>query len=61
MIVFEKTRQLSRRVPFQRALAGRGLRLVEAPEPIRYQLVEEVSDDGPLYFMRKEWDFTQLG
>jgi hypothetical protein len=53
MIVFEKTRQLARRVPFQRALAERGLQLVEAPEPIRYQLVEEVADDGPFYFMQK--------
>ena len=54
MIVFEKTRQLARRVPFQRALAGRGLQLVEAPEPIRYRLVEEVADDGPLYLLKKE-------
>ena len=44
MIVFEKTRQLARRVPFQRALATRGLQLAEAPELIRYQLVEEVAD-----------------
>jgi SAM-dependent methyltransferase len=51
MIVFEKTRQLARRVPFQRALAGRGLQLVEAPEPIRYQLVEEIADDGPFYLL----------
>ncbi|MCX5727991.1 MAG: hypothetical protein NTZ28_03990, partial [Nitrospirae bacterium] len=51
MIVFEKTRQLARRVPFQRALAGRGLQLVEAPEPIRYQLVEEIADDGPFYVL----------
>jgi SAM-dependent methyltransferase len=51
MIVFEKTRQLARRVPLQRALAGRGLQLVEAPEPIRYQLVEEISDDGPFYLL----------
>jgi SAM-dependent methyltransferase len=53
MIVFEKTRQLGRRVPFQRALAARDLRLVEQPELIRYQLVEEVVDDGPLYLLRK--------
>jgi hypothetical protein len=53
MIVFEKTRQLARRVPFQRALAGRGFELAEAPKPIRYQLVEEVVDDGPFYFMQK--------
>jgi SAM-dependent methyltransferase len=53
MIVFEKTRQLARRVPFQRALAERGLQLVEAPEPIRYQLVEEIADDGPFYMLEK--------
>ena len=53
MILFEKTRQLARRVPFQRALAGRGLSLVEAPEPIRYQEVEDITDDGPLYHVQK--------
>jgi SAM-dependent methyltransferase len=53
MIVFEKTRQLARRVPFQRALEGRGMRLIEAPELIRYRLVEEVVDDGPFYVLRK--------
>ncbi|HEU4685200.1 MAG TPA: methyltransferase domain-containing protein [Nitrospira sp.] len=53
MIVFEKTRQLSRRVPFQRALAARGLSLMEPPVPLRYHLVEEVSDDGPLYVVRR--------
>jgi SAM-dependent methyltransferase len=53
MIVFEKTRQLARRVPFQRALAARGFRLLEVPEPIRYQLVEEVVDDGPFYVLWK--------
>jgi tRNA G46 methylase TrmB len=52
MIVFEKTRQLARRVPFQRALAGRGLKLVEQPESIRYQLIEEVADDGPFYLLQ---------
>jgi len=56
MIVFEKTRQLARRVPFQRALATRGLHLLEVPEPIRYQLVEEVVDDGPFYVLRKGSD-----
>ena len=53
MIVFEKTRQLARRVPFQRALAGRGLQLTAAPEPIRYRVVEEMTDDGPFYFVQK--------
>ena len=53
LIVFEKTRQLARRVPFQRALAGRDFHLTEAPVPIRYQLVEETVDDGPLYVMQK--------
>lgn len=62
VIVFEKTRQLARRIPFQRALAARGLQLIEQPEPIRYRVVEEVADDGPLYVMQKgnglsvDWD-----
>lgn len=51
MIVFEKTRQLARRVPLQRAFAARGLRPAEEPEPVRYRLVEEVADDGPLYVL----------
>ena len=54
LIVFEKTRQLARRVPFQRALAARGLVLIEQPEPIRYLLVEEVTDDGPFYVLRRD-------
>jgi SAM-dependent methyltransferase len=51
MLVCEKTRQLARRVPFQRALASRGLALLAAPESIRYQLVEEAVDDGPFYVL----------
>lgn len=53
LVIFEKTRQLARRVPFQRALARRGLRLIEPPEPIRYRLVEEIADDGPFYVVQK--------
>ena len=53
MIVFEKTRQLARRIPLQRALASRGLGLLEQPEPIRYHLVEEAADDGPFYVLKK--------
>ena len=53
MIVCEKTRQLARRVPFQRALVERGVQLVEQPELIRYQSVEEITDDGPLYHVEK--------
>lgn len=53
MIVFEKTRQLARRVPLQRALAERDLGLIEQPELIRYLLVEEVADDGPFYVLEK--------
>jgi hypothetical protein len=52
-IIFEKTRSLARRVPFQRALAVRGLALTEQPKPIRYQLVEEIADDGPFYVLTK--------
>jgi SAM-dependent methyltransferase len=51
MIVFEKTRQLARRVPLQRALAARDLGLIEQPELIRYRLVEEIADDGPFYLL----------
>jgi SAM-dependent methyltransferase len=51
LLVFEKTRQLARRVPFQRALADRGLRQVERPIPVRYRVVEEVADDGPLFHL----------
>ena len=64
MILCEKTRQLARRVPIQRALAERGLQLIESPELIRYQSVEEVTDDGPLYHLQKrsaavlDWDET---
>jgi SAM-dependent methyltransferase len=51
LCVFEKTRQLARRVPFQRAFAARGFGLMEQPELIRYRLVEEVADDGPFYVL----------
>ena len=51
IILFEKTRQLARRVPLQRALAARDLGLVEQPELIQYRLVEETVDDGPLYVL----------
>ena len=54
MIVNEKTRQLARRVPFQRALANRGLQLAERPALIRYRTVEEVVEDGPFYVLQKE-------
>lgn len=53
MIVCEKTRQLARRVPFQRALAGRGLQLVQPADPIQYRSIEEVVDDGPFYVLSK--------
>ena len=51
MIVFEKTRQLARRVALQRALAARDLGLIEQPELIRYRLAEEIADDGPFYVL----------
>jgi SAM-dependent methyltransferase len=53
LLLFEKTRQLARRVPFQRALAARGFRLVEAPLGVRYTLIEELTEDGPLYVVRR--------
>ena len=70
LLACEKTRQLARRAPFQRALAARGLGLLEPPVPIQYRVVEEVADDGPLYILTRapgsgaphvslEWDETQ--
>jgi SAM-dependent methyltransferase len=53
MIVCEKTRQLARRIPLQRALAARNLGLIEQPELIRYRLVEDIADDGPLYVLAR--------
>ncbi len=53
LIVCEKTRQLVRRVPFQRALASRGLQSIVPPRNLRYSLVEEVAEDGPLYVLRR--------
>jgi SAM-dependent methyltransferase len=53
LVVFEKTRQLARRVPLQRALAARDLGLIEQPELIRYRLVEEIADDGPFYVLER--------
>jgi hypothetical protein len=53
MMLFEKTGHLARRVPFQRALAGRGFRPVESPVSIRYGVMEDTEEDGPLYHVRK--------
>ncbi|MGH7255993.1 MAG: hypothetical protein ACREI3_09470, partial [Nitrospirales bacterium] len=50
-VVFEKARHLGRRVPFQRALASRGLRLAEPPEPVAYFAFGEREKDGPLYVL----------
>ena len=56
MLIFEKARLLSRRIPFQRALSARGLALREPAEPIRYSLVEELVEDGPLYVVGRQGD-----
>lgn len=60
LILLEKTRQLARRVPFQRALAARGLKLLDTPIPIRYQDVEEVTEDGPLLHLGRQSGATFL-
>jgi len=54
LILCEKSRQLARRIPLQRALAARGLSLVEQPELIRYSLVEEITEDGPFFVLGLE-------
>jgi hypothetical protein len=56
MLIFEKARLLSRRIPFQRALAARGFTLREPAEPIHYRLVEEIVEDGPLYVVGRRMD-----
>ncbi len=53
MIVLEKVHHVGRRVPFQRALASRGFRLLEPPSPIRYSDLEDRVDDGPLYVVMR--------
>ena len=53
MILCEKTRQLARRVPFQRALSRRGFELVEPADRIHYRTVEEAVDDGPFYLVQR--------
>ncbi len=51
LVLFEKTGHLARRVPFQRALAGRGFCLLEPPVPIPYTLGEEAVDADLLYVL----------
>ena len=51
LVVCEKTRHLGRRVGLQRALGPRGLAPLEPPQPIRYSIIEELNDDGPLYVL----------
>ncbi|MBK9305629.1 MAG: class I SAM-dependent methyltransferase [Nitrospira sp.] len=53
MILCEKTRQLARRVPFQRAVSRRGFGLVGPAEPIHYRSIEEAVDDGPLFLVHR--------
>jgi SAM-dependent methyltransferase len=53
LILCEKTRRLARRVPFQRAMSGRGFGLVEPADGIHYRSVEEVVDDGPFYLLQR--------
>ena len=54
IIIFEKTRQPARRIPVQRAFAARGLHLTEPPKPVRYAVLEELTDDGPLFVLARE-------
>ena len=53
MMLCEKTRQLARRVPLQRALAARGLQLIQPPTPVNYYSVEELVGDGPFYRLQR--------
>lgn len=53
MIVSEKTRQLARRVPLQRALSRRGFGLLAPADVIHYRSGEEAVDDGPLFLVTR--------
>ncbi|MBX3325190.1 MAG: methyltransferase domain-containing protein [Nitrospira sp.] len=53
MMLFEKTRQLARRVPLQRALAARDLQLIQPPTSVNYHSVEELVGDGPFYRLQR--------
>ena len=56
VLLFEKARHLGRRIVLQRALAARGLALVDSPLPLRYLSVEEPTDDGPLFVLSRHAD-----
>jgi hypothetical protein len=43
------------------ALAARGLQLFEQPQLVRYALVEEVSDDGPFFVLKRGREMTSPG
>ena len=58
LVLLEKAAHLARRIPFQRSLAVRGLRLQEAPREVRYRLVEEMVEDGPLYVLTRQANKT---
>ena len=60
VMVCEKSRQLARRVPFQRALAARGLQLIEPPIPVQYHTVEELVEDGPCYRLQRRSQETVI-
>jgi SAM-dependent methyltransferase len=49
MLLCEKAWHLGRRILLQRALASRGYRLVGEPVVFRYQAIDEVVQDGPLF------------
>lgn len=61
LILCEKTHHLARRVPFQRALEARGLRLAGPVRPLRYMSVEELTDDGPLYVVTRTGGNAEAG
>ena len=54
LMLLEKTHQLGRRIGLQRALTARGFRPVEAPRPVRYACIEEITDDGPLHVLQRK-------
>lgn len=61
LLLFEKTGHLARRVPFQRALAARGFRLLDAPLPLPSARGETEAGADLLYLLQKDPGDGSLG
>lgn len=53
ILLYEKVGHVGRRIPFQRALASRGLQLLQGSNGVTYQEFNKPVDDGPFYVMAR--------